>query len=183
MGQIFHICLRSGPRWLTPLSPLRASLTVKYPLFFTPSLTCGMKRWCWKSSRTAWQSRWRRCGQVCQYMCFYLDVYVCVAPTFAGIVFVFVLYLDECVYCKCSIGLCRPGFGEVTALHIAVLRGHLPLVSLLTSAGGHLVLVLLLFLAIWPFTQSLNIRTGTKKVWGLLPRGEPGGSRGILGEF
>ena len=124
-----------------------------------------IKRWCWKSSGTAWQPRWRRCGQVCQYMCFYLDVYVCVAPTFAGIVFVFVLYLDEYVYCKCSIGLCRPGFGEVTALHIAVLRGHLPLVSLLTSAGGHLVLVLLLFLvlAIWPFTQSLNIRTGTKK--------------------
>ena len=60
----------------------------------------------------------------------------------------FILYLDEYVYCKCSIGLCRPGFGEVTALHIAVLRGHLPLVSLLTSAGGHLVLVLLLFLAI-----------------------------------
>ena len=62
--------------------------------------------------------------------------------------FVFVLYLDEYVYCKCSIGLCRPGFGEVTALHIAVLRGHLPLVSLLTSAGGHLVLVLLLFLVL-----------------------------------
>ena len=134
-----------------------------------------IKRWCWKSSGTAWQPRWRRCGQVCQYMCYYLDVYVCVAPTFAGIVFVFVLYLDEYVYCKCSIGLCRPGFGEVTALHIAVLRGHLPLVSLLTSAGGHLVLVLLLFLvlAIWPFTQSLNIRTGTKSVrtftsWGTM---------------
>ena len=30
---------------------------------------------------------------------------------------------------------CRRGFGEVTALHIAVLRGHLPLVSLLTTAG------------------------------------------------
>ena len=91
MGQIFHICLRSGLRWLTPPSPLTASLTVKYPLFLTPSLiTCGMKRWCWKSSRTAWQSWWRRCGQVCQYMCFYLDVYVCVAPTFAGIVSVFV---------------------------------------------------------------------------------------------
>ena len=87
-----------------------------------------------------------RCVSI--YMCFYLDVYVCVAPTFAGIVFAFVLYLDEYVYCKCSIGLCRPGFGEVTALHIAVLRGHLPLVSLLTSAGGHLVLVLLLFLVL-----------------------------------
>ena len=55
---------------------------------------------------------------------------------------------DPVVVYVCSINLCRPGFGDVTALHIAVLRGHLPLVSLLTSAGGHLVLVLLLFLVL-----------------------------------
>ena len=29
----FHICLRSGLRWLTPPPPLTVSLTVKYPLF------------------------------------------------------------------------------------------------------------------------------------------------------
>ena len=29
----------------------------------------------------------------------------------------------------------RRGFGEVTALHMAVLRDHLPLVSLLATAG------------------------------------------------
>ena len=37
MGQNFHICFRSGLRWLTPL-PFMVSLTVKYPLFFTPRL-------------------------------------------------------------------------------------------------------------------------------------------------
>ena len=37
MGQNFHICLRSGPRWLTP-NPLTVSLIAKYPLFFTPCL-------------------------------------------------------------------------------------------------------------------------------------------------
>ena len=31
-NQTFHICLRSGPRWLTP--PHTASLTVKYPFFW-----------------------------------------------------------------------------------------------------------------------------------------------------
>ena len=35
VGQNFHICLRSGPRGLTPLT---ASLTIKYPGFFTTSL-------------------------------------------------------------------------------------------------------------------------------------------------
>ena len=34
MGWNFHICLRSGPSWLTP-PPLTVSLTVKYPFFLT----------------------------------------------------------------------------------------------------------------------------------------------------
>ena len=34
----FHICLRSGPRWLRPLPPLTVSLTVKYLFFLTPRL-------------------------------------------------------------------------------------------------------------------------------------------------
>ena len=34
MGQNFHICLRSGPRGLTPTLPLTVSLTVKYTFFF-----------------------------------------------------------------------------------------------------------------------------------------------------
>ena len=38
MGQNFHICLRSGLRLLTPPPPLMVSLTVKYPVFFTPRL-------------------------------------------------------------------------------------------------------------------------------------------------
>ena len=33
IGQNYYICLRSGPRWLTP-PPLTVSLTVKYPFFY-----------------------------------------------------------------------------------------------------------------------------------------------------
>ena len=39
--QNFHICLRSRPRWLPPPPPpppSTVSLTIKYLLFFTPSL-------------------------------------------------------------------------------------------------------------------------------------------------
>ena len=35
----YHICFRSGTRWLTPPLPLTVSLTVKYPLFFTSRLS------------------------------------------------------------------------------------------------------------------------------------------------
>ena len=34
MGQNFHICLRSGPRGLTPTPSLIVSLTIKYPFFY-----------------------------------------------------------------------------------------------------------------------------------------------------
>ena len=37
MSQNFHICLRSGPRWLNP-PPLTVSLTVKYPFFLRHAL-------------------------------------------------------------------------------------------------------------------------------------------------
>ena len=42
LDQNFHICLRSGPRGLTPPPPLTVSLTVKRPFFF---LTTSLSLW------------------------------------------------------------------------------------------------------------------------------------------
>ena len=56
MGQNFHICLRSGPRGLTP-PPLTISLTVKYPSFLTTSLS-----WLWELFFMLVNNSWRWIG-------------------------------------------------------------------------------------------------------------------------